>query len=227
VAESVADLLRRLSFVRGSVESLYLNETRVHENFIGQLGAIESFTREAERGADVKGGIPFITVGGKLGSNAGATWNLTDPVTQVLVLRSALEKKELLRDPDHAAPGEYVRFAGRGYISRPGLFDDEQAKVLETLRPGLYEELEAERSKKESVSQITEGPNSYLWLLTIDDGTSMCAATLDNRWLRPAFRHWHEADPAWEVFGLFRQRHKMGIPLLAVMYVGIKWQQGS
>jgi hypothetical protein len=66
-------------------------------------------------------------------------------------------------------------------------------------------------------------PNSFLWLLTIDDGTSVCAATLDNRWLRPAVRHWVGADSAWEVFGLFRQGHRTGIPLLAVIYVGLKW----
>lgn len=223
MAESVAELLKRLSFVSGPVESLYLNEIRAHENFIGQLGAIESFTREAVKGADAKGGIPFITLGGQLASNSGVTWNLADPITQVLILRAALEKEGLLHDLDHAEPGRYIRFAGRGFVSRPGLYDDQHRQILDRQRPGLYEELEVERATKESVSQITEGPNSYLWLLTINDGASTCAATLDNRWLRPAFRHWVGADSAWEVFGLFRQKHKTGIPELAAIYVAMKW----
>lgn len=220
MAEPVAQLLKKLNFVSGPVESLYLNETRTNENFIGQLGAIESFTREAEKEANVKGGIPLITIGGGLASNAGVTWNLTDPITKVLVLRAALEREGLLRDPRHAEPGQYVRFIGSGFVSRPGLYDDQHVQIL---GGSLYQELEAERVTKESVSQIIEGPNSYLWLLTIDDRTSMCAATLDNRWLRPAFRHWVGAESAWEVLGIFGQCHKTGIPLLAVIYVGMKW----
>jgi len=49
MAESLAELLSRLRLVGGPVETLYLNETRVRENFIGQLGAIESFARRAIR----------------------------------------------------------------------------------------------------------------------------------------------------------------------------------
>jgi hypothetical protein len=51
---SVAELLGRLRFVGGPVETLYLNQPRVRESFVGQLGAIESFTR----GVAKEGGMP-------------------------------------------------------------------------------------------------------------------------------------------------------------------------
>lgn len=225
MTDSIAELLKKLSFVSRPVESIYLNEIRAHENFIGQLGAIESFTREAVKGAEVKGGIPFANIGGNLSSNAGVTWTLNDPIAQVLVLRTALEKENLLHDPDRAERGDYIRFAGQGFISRPGILADQHRQILEASRPDLYKELEADRAAKESVSQIIEGPESRLWLLTIDDGVSLCTATLDNHWLRPAFRHWVGSGVPWEVLGIFRDRHSTGIPLLAVIHVSMNWSQ--
>ena len=47
MAESVAELLSRLRFVGGPVETLYLNQARAHDNFISNIGEVESFTRTA------------------------------------------------------------------------------------------------------------------------------------------------------------------------------------
>ena len=52
MAEPLSKLLSRLRFEGGPVETLYLDETRVHEDFIGQLGAIGSFTRVGTMGGN-------------------------------------------------------------------------------------------------------------------------------------------------------------------------------
>ncbi len=82
MAESVAELLGRLRFAGGPVETLYLNQTRVRESFIGQLGAIEPFTRTATKEGSVE--VPIVKVGAGLASEAGVTWTLSDPTAQVL-----------------------------------------------------------------------------------------------------------------------------------------------
>jgi hypothetical protein len=224
MAESVAELLGRLRIVGGPVESLYLNETRVHENFIGQLGAIESFTRTATKKGTAQAGIPVINVGGELSSEAGVTWTLSDPIAQALVLRAALESQGLLSGPDGAAPGCYISFAGKAAISRPGVLDDLQQKRLKE-HPGLYEALEAERATVEHISRMTEGPESNIWLLTISEGPSVCAAAFDQRWLRPAWRYWGANSVLpWRSSRLLWRLHETGVPLLAPLHVSIKWQ---
>jgi len=121
MAESVAELLGRLRFVGGPVETLYLNQTRVRESFIGQLGAIESFTRTATKEGKIE--APVVKIGAGLASEAGVTWTLTDSTAQALVLRASLESQGALLGLDDAGPGRYISFAGAGYISRPGMLD--------------------------------------------------------------------------------------------------------
>jgi len=53
VTESVADLLGRLRFVGGPVETLYLNQPRVKESFVGQLVVFEFFTRRVAKEGSV------------------------------------------------------------------------------------------------------------------------------------------------------------------------------
>jgi hypothetical protein len=223
MAESVAELLSRLRFVGRPVETLYLNETRVRENFIGQLGAIESFTRAATKDGRID--APVIKIGAGIGSEAGVTWTLSDPVTQALVLRAALESQGLLYGLDGAQPGRYITFVGTGLVSRPNMFEDLHRAGLQG-HPGLYEKLEAERAKQESIVRMTQGPEKSLWLLTVSEGVSVCAAVLDDSWLRPVFSHWMNPSYAvsrWEIFALCRLLYETGVPMLATLYVGVKW----
>jgi len=87
------------------VETLYLNQTRVQETFIGQLGAIEPFTRTATKEGSVE--VPIVKVGAGLASEAGVTWTLSDPTAQVLVLRASLEAEGALGGLDGAGPGRW------------------------------------------------------------------------------------------------------------------------
>jgi hypothetical protein len=221
MAESIADLLSRLRFVCRPVETIYLNETRVRESFIGQLGAIDSFTRTATKTGSIE--APIVKVSGELSSESGVTWTLSEPIAQALVLRAALESEGSLSGLNDAVPGHYVSFAGKAAISRPGMLDDLQRERLDG-HHGLYEALEAERATVESISRITEGPESNVWLLTITEGSTICASTFDQRWLRPAWRYW-AANPSssLEIFSLFWRLHETGVPFLSPLHISIKW----
>jgi len=219
VAESVADLLGRLRFASGPVETLYLNKTRVRESFIGQLGAVESFTRTATKEGSLE--VPVIKVSAGLASEAGVTWTLTDPTAQALVLRAALDSQGALYGLDDVGPGRYISFAGAAYLSRPGMLDDKHRAGLGD-HPGLYDALEGERAAQESVIRMME-PDAIMWLLTVGSANSICAAVLDNRWLSPSTPSWMMADCTWELFAMFRRQHETGIPLFAALHITVKW----
>jgi len=219
VTESVADLRGRLRFVGGPVETLYLNQPRVKESFVGQLGAIESFTRGVAKEGSVE--APVIKIGAGVTAESGVTWNLADPTAQVLVLHAALEKHGAVHALDGAAPGNYIDFAGIGAISRPGMLDaGHQAALRE--RPGLYAALEAERAAQENVLRMMEGQAAAMWLLTIGDGTSLCAAVLNDCWLSPSSSSWLTGC-RWRIFAMFRRVHETGIPLLAALHLSVQW----
>jgi hypothetical protein len=219
MAESVAELLGRLRFVGGPVETLYLNQPRVRESFIGQLGAIESFTRSSAKEGSVA--VPVVKIGADLTAESGATWTLTDPTAQVLVLHAALDMHGAVHALAEAVPGSYVDFAGQGAISRPGMLDaGHQAALRE--RPGLYAALEAERAAQENVLRMMEGQAAAMWLLTIGDGASLCAAVLNDNWLSRSSSSWLTGC-RWRIFAMFRRVHETGIPLLAALHVSVQW----
>jgi lactam utilization protein B len=217
--EPLTKLLSRFQFSSGPMETLSLNEARVQENFISQLGAIASLTRVATKNGTLE--TPFVKLGGGLSSEAGATWVLNDPITQALVLRAALESQRSLHGLDEAEPGRYIITSGVGAISRPDMLEDLHRERLHE-HPDLYEKLEAERAKQEKIMHMTGKPEKSLWLLTIDEGASVCAATLEGTALRDPFRNWAYADSPWEFFGLVRRIHETGVPWLAPLHLYVK-----
>jgi hypothetical protein len=220
MVESLRELLNRLQFSSGPMETLSLNEARVQENFISQLGAIESFTRGATKNGSLE--MPFVKVGAGVSSEAGATWVLNDPITQALVLRAALQSEGSLHDLDDAEPGRYIVASGIGAISRYDMLDSLHRERLNK-HPGLYEKLEAERASVEKIMHVTGKPEGSLWLLTIDEGPLVCAATLEGTTLRDPFRHWASVDVPWEFFGLVRRiHHETGVPWLAPLHLYVK-----
>jgi hypothetical protein len=223
MTDSVTEQLSKLRFEGAPVETLYLDETRVHEDFIGQVGAIESFVRSAtKKGTGGLAALP-VQLAAEVSSEAGVTWNLNHPITQVLVLRAVLQDQDLLHGIDDAEPGHYVILSGVGTVSRPGMFDNLHQDHLQD-HPGFYEQLEVERALQHREMVETDGPQESLWLLTINDGASVCAATLMGSSLRPPFRHWVHADSPWELFGLCRRIHEpTRVPWLAPLYVCAKF----
>jgi hypothetical protein len=221
MAESVADLLGRLRFVSAPVETIYLNRDRTHDDFVGQLGAIDSFTRGATREGKLE--VPLLKAGAGIGAEAGVTWTMADPTAQALVLRAALESQGLLYPLDRAEPGCYLEFAGRGLLSRPEMLQEEHRRGL-AVWAGLYEELEVDRANQEKVLTVMAGGTPDLcWLMTIDSGDSVVAAVLGNRWLSPGVPSWLGGEARWSIFAKVRQRINRGFPLLAALHITATW----
>lgn len=171
---------------------------------------------------EISGKTPIVQIGGGLSRGAGVTWSLKDPITQVLILRDALKSSGSLYGLDSVGPGRYISFTGHAFISRPGIFEDMHRTELRE-RPGLYDSLEAERAKVDDTIRITEAPERQHWLLTVSEGASICAAILNSQWLRPEFADWIDADYRHEIIGLFRRKHKSGVPILATLHLGVCW----
>jgi len=219
MAESVAEMLRRLRFAGGPVETLYLNQPRVRENFVGQLGAIESFTRSSTKQESVE--APVVKLGAGLTAESDVTWSLSDPTAQVLVLHAALAAQGAVHALDSAAPGQYVDFAGVGAISRPGMLEAGQHAALRK-RPGLYAALEAERADQENVLRMMEDPTATMWLVTLSADALLCAAVLNDCWLSSSSSSWMTGC-RWRMFAILRRVHETGIPLLAALHLSVQW----
>jgi hypothetical protein len=64
-----------------------------------------------------------------------------------------------------------------------------------------------------------EGGEATSWLMTIEHGTSLAAAVVDNRWLRPGIRSWTGGHDRWDVFARLRNEQRRGITLMAALHV--------
>ena len=90
--ESVADIVGRLRFVSSSAPTIYLNEQLVKDMFVSQLGAIESFARTAaHKLAGEAGAGGLVRLGGSRSGTQEIHYDLSQPLTQALVLHSALK----------------------------------------------------------------------------------------------------------------------------------------
>jgi hypothetical protein len=238
--ESVADLLSRITFTGRPVETIYLNKDRVREHFIGQVGAIESFTKTASRTGSIE--APVVKVGGGISSDRSVTWSLTDPVTQALVLRAALGERGLLKRINEAEVGSYITFSGATALVRPGMDRWQVQRKMLSAYPGLHESLEAEREGRQDLAHMLGQPDQVIWSLAMTDGTSFCAAFLDQNLLYYGAAHWimnryhafaedNEVIknatnllpfyPNLEIFALVREFHPTGIPMLATLHLTV------
>ena len=69
---------------------------------------------------------------------------------------------------------------------------------------------------------MMEGQAAAMWLLTVGEGTSVCAAVLNDCWLSPSSSSWLTGC-RWRIFAMLRRVHETGIPLLAALHVGVQW----
>jgi len=67
--ESVADEVLRLRFTGRNVESMYRNDDRIRELFIGRIGSIAGFSRSATK--DVNGSVGFKGIAELAGARGG------------------------------------------------------------------------------------------------------------------------------------------------------------
>ena len=102
----------------------------VTETFIAHLGAVESFTRTADR--QVSGGVKsLVEIGGARGTQEQVAYHLTNPLTQALVLHSALASEGQVQQPSSfTTVGTFVEAVGSVYFpGRPELMQSPPADL--------------------------------------------------------------------------------------------------
>lgn len=200
----IPDVLNSVTFTADPIDTLFLNEQRVGEQFTLHLGAIKSFVRSYSSGK--RGGTDIRIFRGELSAEQSSqvTWSLEAPIAQALVLRAALTERNVIQDPAQARKGEYVVISGVGYLTGGDYELGTMRVLLDPIEEGLYDQIESERSSQE---QRTKGKKleSELSSLTLlrDEAPRVCVTFLNERWLSDVSEHW---ELRTEVFGVVRKR---------------------
>jgi hypothetical protein len=220
--ESVADEVLRLRFTGRNVESIYRNDDRIRELFIGRIGSIAGFSRSATK--DVNGSVGFkgiAELAGARGGEQAVEYNLADPTAQALVLRETLALAEDFGDPANASPGQFVSVVGRSCLSRPP--DQPIAFAFHAACHAAdqpeFADLEQQRALQESTLRLMNPGDEQMWLLVISDTADrvLAAAILHRRWINQnAFMSYMHMP--WELFGVVRDR-VAHVPVLAAIHV--------
>ena len=220
--EPVAEEVLRLRFTGRYVESMYRNDDRIRELFIGRIGSIAGLTRSATR--DVNGSVGFKGIAELAGSRGGeqvVEYDLTDPTAQALVLRENLALAQEFHDAATAAPGQFVSVAGPSCLSRPPdqpIGFDFHGGCHAAEQPE-FTELEHQRALQEATSRLMNPGDEQMWLLVISDRAQriQAAAVLLRRWINQnAFMSYMHMP--WELFGVVRDRVD-SVPVLAPIHV--------
>lgn len=106
----IPDVLTSVTFTTDPIDTLFLNERRVSEQFTLHLGAINSFVRSYSSGK--RAGTDIRIFRGELSAEQSnqVTWSLEAPIAQALVLRAALTERNVIQDPAKLATANTYSF---------------------------------------------------------------------------------------------------------------------
>lgn len=223
----LAEELLNLRFVPRPLESLYLNDDRVTERFVGHLGSIGEWTRRAERDGSFGVDLKVINATGGLSRGNELSYDLHDITVRAILLREALQAANVIRSPEEATEGQYIICSGRACLRHPDM--DPRLPILinhdeECLAEAdpRFVALERNRASIESFRLALAGPapsNDRMWLLTLGPGADVKAAAVLNsaciRFAASSYIHFN-----WTMFGTLRERIE-GVPSLAAIHVWV------
>jgi hypothetical protein len=219
----LADDLLKLRFVPRPLQSLYLNKDRVAERFTSHLGAIDAWTRRADR--EGGGGVDLKVVRADVRGGRGdeLSYDLQDITVRALLLRDALQDANVIRSPDTATVGQYVIASGRSCLRNPDLLRPillaHDERCLAETDPRFFA-LEEDRARAEAILLALAGPassNDRMWMLTLGHGADVtAAATLNSSWIDYSVVSYIHFN--WTMFGTLRE-HIGGVPTLAAIHI--------
>jgi hypothetical protein len=224
--EDVAEEILGLRFSSGPIQSLYLNEDRVNENFTIQLGAVATLVRGAGRQGGGTLNLKVVELNKQKTASNEIQYDLHDPLARALVLRTALRSENALHTPGDAAIGQYVVGSGLACLRSPDLeaFYPIDHQCIPDTDPRMRE-LERDRVVSEAMRIALAGPTATsdrMWLLTLADGDRIVVASvLNTRWIDGSVISYNHTEFKWHIFGTLRQRIS-GIPALAALHVWIE-----
>jgi hypothetical protein len=212
VSESVGDIIGRLQFVSSPAPAIYLNEALVGETFIAHLGAVESFTRRSSR--EVSGGVKsVVSVGGAKGAEDQVEYALSDPLTQALVLHSALGAERKVRRPAaRTAVGSFVEVVGSAFF--PGL--ELPPPTPPELRDAA-DTVNAEYARQLAVARAFGKSDAEFTALVLQGDDLVCGSVIDRANVRPSVAASYLANTQI-CFGIM-ERVLEGLPLFTLLYM--------
>jgi hypothetical protein len=212
--ESVAEIVGRLRFVSSSAPAIYLNEQLVREMFVSQLGAIESFTRTAAREmAGEAGAGGFVKVGGSRSGTQQVDYDLKEPLTQALVLHSALGSQGSVQPVGaDLTRGTYIEAIGEAYLPDLGIPRHPLTGLDDTVAA-----LEAERDRQQQVIQAFGGTDIPLTLLIMKNESMLSASVINRLYVRPGIAASYLGGPQ-VAFGLM-EGSIANVPLFTLLYM--------
>jgi hypothetical protein len=212
VSESVSDVIGRLRFVSSPAPAIYLNEALVSETFIAHLGAVDSFTRTASR--EVTGGVKsIVSVGGAKGTQDQIEYDLSDPLTQALVLHSALGAEDQVRRPAVGTiVGSFVEAVGSAFF--PGL---NQPSATPSELEDVARTVEAECERQIQVARAFGKIDAELVSLVLTGDNLVCGSVIDRTHVRPNVAASYLANTQI-CFGIM-ERVLGGLPLFTLLYM--------
>ena len=166
--KSVAKTIEWLSFPQQAYPNLYLNRERIRHRFLTSQGAIREFSKTVARsaGANAKVKAVFAEAGVDVSGESGqvVTYDVADPLAQVLILRANLDAdKALHRDPVEASVTDFVLARGSGGLITPAeLRAGTVGPGAEVIPPEAAEELLAEHRSQVAIS-TEEDTNPTYW----------------------------------------------------------------
>jgi hypothetical protein len=212
MSESVSAVIERLRFVSSPAPAIYLNEALVSETFIAHLGAVESFTRTASR--EVTGGVKsVVSVGGAKGTQDQIEYDLSDSLTQALVLHTALGAEDQVRRPAAGTTvGSFVEAVGAAFF--PSL-------NWPTATPSELEDvarlLEAECERQTQVARAFGKADADLVSLLLNGDDLVCGSVIDRTHVRPNVAASY-LDQTQICFGIM-ERVLNDLPLFTLLYM--------
>lgn len=223
----LAEELLNLRFVPRPLESVYLNDGRVAERFVGHLGSIGEWTRRAQHEGGVGVDLKVINAHGTMGGGNELSYDLHDITVRAILLREALQAANVIHSPEEATAGQYVICSGRACLRHPDI--DPRLPILINHDEGCLAEadprfiaLERNRASIEAFRLALAGPapsNDRMWLLTLGPGAAVKAAAILNsaciRFTASSYAHFD-----WTMFGTLRERIE-GVPTLTAIHIWV------
>jgi hypothetical protein len=211
------------------LQSLYMNQHRVDEHFTTQIGAIASLAVDVDREISGTVDLKFISIGKQRTVGNQVSYDMTNPLARVLVLRAALDVKGRIHRAEDAQINQYVVGSGVMCIQGPDFVAPRLPDCLDPADPRMVA-LESDRAAVEAVRLAIGGPQpvwEHMWLLTLlEDGDPKLATVLSTAGIDPSMSSYAIGRVRCSVFGILRQTIE-DVPMVSPIHVWIDLSEAN
>ena len=204
--QSVTETVRWLSYPRQAYPNFYLNAERIGHRFHSYLGSIREFNESIEKSGEVNAEVQavFVKAGVKRGRGGGEgiTYDLADPLAQVLVLRACLASVGELHTEARSAPAtDFVLARGPGGLVQPHHIADSPLWSSRGVAPEVVTEI-ADEQRRQAALGTGPHPEPLYWAaFAATDGDLVVSLLGDASVIGTDVRSWLGVEMTYCIFG--------------------------